>query len=181
MKSLISLLIVASLIPFPSEAVDSKESIAKQVGVEKSVIDSVESSFDISIKQVCNTDTETCNILNNHCNTNPYPNICIMKAMYHSAIRGKLCVSEQSCVMKQSRSEAKYINFVKKHAQEPGYGRLAINVCAPLHEFESSNSNIRNIGEELNTLGGIGIYYDYESLFECVGETYKQAALKGLQ
>ncbi|RBM35757.1 MULTISPECIES: hypothetical protein [Vibrio] len=181
MNKSVYLLALICLFSSALKANTTKESIAKQAGIEQSIIDSVELGFEVNVEQICNAHTEACNILKNHCNQNPYPNICMMKAVYHNAIREEFCVSDQSCVLRQSRSENKYVNFVEKHAQQPGYGRLAINVCAPLHEFASTNSNLREIGNALNTVGGIGIYYDYESLFECVGETYKKAAMSGLQ
>ncbi|MCR9883900.1 hypothetical protein NB554_08565 [Vibrio alginolyticus] len=181
MTKSVYLLIVTCLISFSASAIDSIKSLAHQAGIEKGVIDSAESSFKVNVEQVCNADIETCNILRNHCNHHPYPNICMIKAVYNSMIRDEFCSSNQSCVMAQAKYEVKYVNFVKKHAQEAGYGRLAVNVCAPLHEFESAHSYLRNIGDTLNTIGGIGTYYDYESLFDCVGETYKQTALKGLQ
>ena len=181
MRNSISLFVLTFLISFSASAIDSKESVAHQVGIAKSILDSAESSFEKNVVQVCDADTETCDILKAHCNQHPYPNICMIKLVYHSAIRDELCASDSLCVAKQTKFEIKYINFVKRHAQEAGYGRLAVNVCAPLHEFESSNENLRNIGDTLNTVGGIGIYYDYESLFKCVGETYKEAVMKSLK
>ncbi|EMV2914616.1 hypothetical protein R7D96_11145 [Vibrio sp. Vb2853] len=181
MINYLNILVVACLISFSVNAIESKSSISNQIGVEKSVIDSAESSFELNVEQLCNADVETCDILKNHCNQHPYPNICMIKAVYHSVIRDEFCASDESCVAKQSKYEVKYVNFVKKYAQQAGYGRLAVNVCAPLYEFESSNSNLRNIGGTLNKIRGIGIYYDYESLFDCISETYKQAALKDLQ
>ena len=180
MTNYISLLVITCLIPFSASAIDSKESLAHQVGIEKSVLDLVESRFEENVAQVCDADIEACNILEAHCNQYPYPNICMIKAVYHSAIRDEFCAYDTSCVAKQTKFEIKYVNFVDRYAQEAGYGRLAVNVCVPLYEFESSNENLRNIGDTLNTVGGIGIYYDYESLFNCVGDTYKEAVMKSL-
>ncbi|EGR0775293.1 hypothetical protein EW121_18995 [Vibrio cholerae] len=157
---------------------ERRDNIAKESGVERELIDSIEENFEAKLKFYCIGNS--CQEIESHCKQYPYVNICTMKALYHSAMLNELCAGSESCFAEQTLNERKIVTFVSKQAMSPGYGRMALNICSPLNEFESEESNIKSIGDQLNQLAGIGTFYDYTGLYNCVSETYKGLAVKAL-
>ncbi|KJY80581.1 hypothetical protein TW84_23550 [Vibrio neptunius] len=157
---------------------ERKDNIAKESGVEREHIESIEESFEAKLKVYCHG--SSCQEIRSHCNQHPYVNICVMKSLYHSAMLNELCAGSESCFAEQTLNERKIVTFVSKQAMSPGYGRMALNICSPLNEFESVENNIKSIGDKLNQLAGIGTFYDYTGLYNCVSEAYKELAVKAL-
>lgn len=176
-------LIVAALLSTTSSYADDlelqRQSMAKQLGVDKAKIDSLENKFKLRLFFACSDGQ--CKEVQSFCADLPYPNICVMKSFYIYKMMNEICEGSNDCIDRQEKDKIKYESFVIKHAMKAGIGRMAVNICSPLHEFDSAEQNVRDNGDELKGIHAVTQFYDYSSLFKCVSDTYKEIALRNIK
>ncbi|MCL1051792.1 hypothetical protein L2755_19485 [Shewanella abyssi] len=157
------------------------ESFSQELGTNVSSLKAVEQLSKVRLEKMCKE--HGCAELEevfDSCRNHGLFNTCVMTNFYTQAMVLELCDNDIACMKKHYRSEQKFISFYQEKAAEPGFGRLAVNVCSPLHKFHTTNEKLLEIEGELGIVEAFTIFYDFTAYFECISETYKKSVLKSL-
>lgn len=167
------------VLAFVTALAASTSSFASDIFIDIARLTEQNKLLEPSTAELCATVGEkTCAFLESTCTTTPLKNICFQRSFLFITIDAKLCGANRmiECANERTQYEAQIREFSAKYASEPGYGRLAMNACAPFHSVPvAENQLLMDVANRLNAIqGGFGTYFKNKDFFNCIKSEYLQ-------
>ena len=122
---------------------------------------------------------DACSAIKEQCKGSPLLNACFQRTFLFSAIDFQVCGKERifECINERVEYYDKIKEFAEKYASSPGFGRAAMNSCAPFYKVEPKTEKLKTISSSINSVTpSLGDYMENKGFFECIKDQYLKMA-----